>query len=321
MSRPSPVYPGTGSGRSRWIEGLRPPRGGVDLSRPAGAFVEEERAPDGELVPVATLLLSGAECPWRCLMCDLWKQTVPGPTPPGLLVRQIDASLAALPPARWLKLYNAGSFFDRAAVPLRDLPEIAERSRRFERLVVECHPALADERALRFRDLLSPTVLEVAMGLETIHPVVLPRLNKRMTPELFARAAGLLTGHGIDVRAFVLCGLPFAGREESIVWAVRSVEFAFGAGASAVTVIPTRAGNGALDRLAEEGLFRLPDLGMLEEVFARSPLPEGKRLFVDTWDLAPFASCPDCFGPRRDRLEGQNRLQERLPEAVCRSCG
>ena len=333
MTAAAPVYPERGSDRSRWIEGLRPARGPVDLFRPAGAFVEEERAPSGELVTVATLLLAGAECPWRCLMCDLWKQTAPGPTPPGALVRQIDAGLAdlsglvgladgvGLAGARWLKLYNAGSFFDRAAVPPGDLPEIAERARRFERLVVECHPSLAGEGVLRFRDLLGATALEVAMGLETIHPVVLPRLNKRMPPELFERAASFLARNGIAVRAFVLCGLPFTGREESVAWAVRSVTFAFRAGASAVTVIPTRPGNGALDRLEREGLFRLPDLAMLEEVFARSPRPEGCRLFVDTWDLAPFASCPDCFGPRKERLEGQNRLQEPLPAAVCRSCG
>jgi radical SAM enzyme (TIGR01210 family) len=255
-------------------------------------------------------------------MCDLWKQTVQGPTPRGALVAQIDAGLASLPPARWLKLYNAGSFFDRAAVPPGDLPSIAERARRFERLIVECHPSLVGPRALRFRDLLGPTELEVAMGLETIHPGILPKLNKRMTPSGFARAASLLAKAGVDVRAFVLSALPFAGREESILWAKRSIEFAFESGAAVVTVIPTRAGNGALDQLEQSGLFRQPDLRMLEEIsaFGLSLCQGRRRLFVDTWDLARFATCGACFDRRRARLERQNAVQEMLRRASCPGC-
>ena len=325
MTASGGLYPAGGAARTRWIQALRPARGAVDLSRPAGAFVEEERAASGDMVGVATLLLTGAECPWRCLMCDLWQQTVTGPTPPGALVSQIDAGLAALPPARWLKLYNAGSFFDRAAVPPGDLPAIAGRARRFERLIVECHPSLVGENVLRFRELLGPTALEVAMGLETIHPGVLPKLNKRMTPAGFARAAAFLAGAGINVRAFVLAALPFVSREESILWAGRSLEFAFRSGASVVTVIPTRTGNGALDRLEAEGLFRTPDLGMLEEISASGlafvrALGRG-RVLADTWDLARFSTCRACFDVRTARLEAQNRLQADLPRAGCSACG
>ncbi|HEX7580712.1 MAG TPA: radical SAM protein, partial [Thermoanaerobaculia bacterium] len=256
---------------------------------------------------------------------DLWKQTVPGPTPRGALVSQIDARLASLPPARWLKLYNAGSFFDRAAVPPGDLPAIAQRARRFERLIVECHPALVGEGALRFRALLGSTALEVAMGLETIHPAVLPKLNKRMTPARFARAASLLVQAGVDVRAFILCALPFASREESVHWAERSIEFAFGSGASVVTLIPTRSGNGALDLLERNGLFHPPDLGMLEEVSAFGLALSRKsgrgRVFVDTWDLARFGTCRVCFDGRKQRLERQNGLQAVLPRVSCQACG
>jgi radical SAM enzyme (TIGR01210 family) len=296
----------------------------VDTSNAAGAFVEEERSGGGELVAVATLLLAGAECPWRCLMCDLWKQTARGPTPPGALVRQIDAALASLSPARWLKLYNAGSFFDRAAVPPDDLPAIAARARRFERLIVECHPSLVGEGVLRFRDLLGATALEVAMGLETIHPDILPGLNKRMTPAGFARAASSLAGKGVDVRAFVLSALPFAGRDESILWAGRSAEFAFESGARTVTVIQTRTGNGALDALGRRGLFRPPDLRMLEEIAALGlGLASGRRgrFFVDIWDLPRAGACLACFEERRRRLELQNVRQAVLPRVACPACG
>jgi uncharacterized Fe-S cluster-containing MiaB family protein len=82
-----------------------------------------------------------------------------------------------------LKLYNAGSFFDAGAIPTADHPAIAERCRNFPRVVVECHPSLVGERMLPFRDRLGATRLEVAMGLETAHPGVLAKLDKRMTTE------------------------------------------------------------------------------------------------------------------------------------------
>ena len=84
------------------------------------------------------------------------------------------------PRASHLKLYNAGSFFDPRAIPPEEYPAIARLAAPFRRTIVECHPALVGPRCLAFRDLLSGR-LEVAMGLETAHPEVLERLNKRMT--------------------------------------------------------------------------------------------------------------------------------------------
>src|SRR5208337_4826697 len=102
--------------------------------------------------------------------------------------------------------------------------------------------------------------LQVAMGLETIHPEVLPRLNKRMTLADFDRATRFLGQHGIDVRAFLLLRPPFLSEQEGITWAKRSIEYAFDRGVECCVVIPTRAGNGAMDRLQEQGLFCLPRL-------------------------------------------------------------
>lgn len=59
-------------------------------------------------------------------MCDLWTSTLPGDTPRGAIPAQIRAALAELPPARRIKLYNAGSFFDPKAIPPDDDGEIAD---------------------------------------------------------------------------------------------------------------------------------------------------------------------------------------------------
>lgn len=127
------------------------------------------------MADVLTVLLVSRECPWRCVMCDLWKYTVAGPITPGLIPRQLAAALATVAPAprpTRLKLYNGGSFFDPRAVPPADLPAVAGLAAGFDRVIVERHPRLVDPRVLRFRAQLqaaatisSPPVLEVALGL------------------------------------------------------------------------------------------------------------------------------------------------------------
>ena len=75
---------------------------------------------------MATIFLTNRECPWKCLMCDLWKNTLEDSVPPGAIPEQIREALRVLPPARRIKLYNAGSFFDGRAVPPEDHAAIAE---------------------------------------------------------------------------------------------------------------------------------------------------------------------------------------------------
>ena len=211
-------YPETAPERDRWILDRRPNRNTVDPTRPYAFLIEQERAESGEIELVATIFLTNRECPWRCLMCDLWKNTLTVTVPLGAIPAQIDYALRELPDheaARQIKLYNSGSFFDPKAIPVEDYGAIAQRIARFERVIVECHPQLVNDSCLRFRDLL-PGKLEVAMGLETIHPQVLNKLNKRMTLDLFRRAAEFLAKNQIALRVFVLVKPPFLDETEAL---------------------------------------------------------------------------------------------------------
>ncbi len=128
-----------------WIVERRPARNSVDPLRPYLFFAEKERSRNGEIVQVNTNFLTNRECPWRCLMCDLWKNTLTESAPAGAIPAQIEYALARLPKeevssqksevrmttstaalaaktsgavfeARHVKLYNAGSFFDPRAI-------------------------------------------------------------------------------------------------------------------------------------------------------------------------------------------------------------
>ncbi len=296
----------------RWILSQRPDfsehRRSLDPHRAARWMVEEELQADGRLATGLTLFLTNRECPWRCLMCDLWHETTSGKIPRGAVLDQIDGALRQTPPVEWIKLYNAGSFFDAGAIPTTDLPGIARRVQPFRRLIVECHPTLVGPRVVEFRARLETTHLEVALGLESAHPQVLQRLNKGMTVDDFRRAAGFLVEAGIQVRAFVLVKPPFQSDQEALDWALRTTEVAFAAGASVVSLIPTRAGNGALDTLRARGLFTEPKLDLLESVMEKALAKPRGRVFADVWDLERFHQGPD-LPARQARLERANRTQ------------
>src|SRR4030095_100742 len=100
----------------------------------------------------ATIFLTNRECPWRCLMCDLWKNTLEEHVPPGAIPAQIREAVAGRRPAPRAKLYTAGSFFGGGAIPPEDHATIAALVAPFERVVVESHPALVGEDVWRFRD-------------------------------------------------------------------------------------------------------------------------------------------------------------------------
>src|SRR5689334_2038616 len=58
------------------ILAARPGRKEHDPFRPQGFFLEQEYSRAGTVDDVATLLLTNRECPFRCLMCDLWQGTL-----------------------------------------------------------------------------------------------------------------------------------------------------------------------------------------------------------------------------------------------------
>jgi hypothetical protein len=313
------AYPSRAAARAEWIVSRRPPRNAVSAERPYAFFTEDEVGALGAVHRVATIFLTNRECPYRCLMCDLWQNTLETTLPAGAIALQIDVALASLPPATVAKLYNSGSFFDHRAIPPGDYPEIAARLRSFRRVIVECHPALVGPDVARLRDLLHGD-LEVALGLETAHPDVLFRLNKRMTLESYAAAAERLGAMGVASRAFVLVQPPFLAEGEAAEWAVRSAAFAFDHGAGAVSLIPVRAGNGALDALAATGEFSPPRLATLEAAFDDALALGRGRVFADTWDLGRFSRCPACLGARTARLRDMNLSQRWIPRVNCDAC-
>ncbi|HBE67802.1 MAG TPA: radical SAM protein [Planctomycetaceae bacterium] len=305
--------------------------------RPLGVELEAEPIDKfGETCLAGTIFLVGSECRFRCTMCDLWQYTHPGPTPPGALAQQIthglkqlDESLgtkslatsAAQPsiPLRCIKLYNASNFFATTNVPASDLPNIADRVAHFDRVVVENHPTILLPAITDFKERLNGR-LEVALGLETAHPKLLEKLNKAMSLNDFRIACDWLLARDIDVRVFVLLQPPGLDGNSAIDWCLESIRVAEKSGARQVSVIPVRRGNGAIDKLQQNGLFKQPTARSLEVVMQNV---DAFRCIVtaDLWDWQHIrGTCDACSQARKHLLEKTNLTQSPPQLKDCLQC-
>ena len=89
---PAFSYPEEGAARSEWILSARSAvsREVLPASLPAGFLWEDEWQGGNGLMPGLTVFLANRECPWRCLMCDLWRQSTGGRATADDILSQVD---------------------------------------------------------------------------------------------------------------------------------------------------------------------------------------------------------------------------------------
>jgi hypothetical protein len=259
----------------------------LDPDRPYAYLNEREPQRDGSgntrPRSVSTLFLTASTCPIGCTMCDLHRNTLAVATSPGAIVRQIEFAQRQLPAANWIKLYNSGNFFDPRSIPPQDGEAICARCAGYQRVIVENHPRFGNRRHEAIRDSLDGR-LEIAVGLETVQPRWLERMGKRMRRDDFDRYARQLQRCDIDLRVFLIVGVPGITLGESLRWARLSVRHAIAAGARHISLIPARAGHGwagHADRLPEVTPDALTQL--LGAALDDAPPPV--CIAVDLWDL------------------------------------
>ncbi len=303
------------------IRSLRPARRYVNPFQAHGSILEAERRPDGRIEQALTLFAAGAECPFTCSFCDLWQWSVTGPTPAGALATQVEhvlEPLAAPHPDRF-KFYNASNFFDVRAVPLADVSRIAELTQSFSAVTVESHASTIGPAAVAFAQRIAGR-LEIAVGLETIHPVAMGHLNKRLDLPRFDRAAAYLAEHDIDLRVFVLLGAPHVPAADSVEWTLRTVAYAAERGAAIVSIIPVRGGNGEMERLRELGHFTPPTLMDLEAALDASEGVSATVVTADLWDVDRLPACAACRPARVARLTQMNATGVPQARVACATC-
>jgi radical SAM enzyme (TIGR01210 family) len=254
------------------------------LSAEAPYLVLHEPEPDGRgnEVSTTTVFLTASQCPVGCNMCDLHLNTLPGATPSGAIARQIDLAVKDSQ-ASWLKLYNSGNFFDPRSIPPADYREIAARCNRFDRVIVENHPQFGKNRLQKFLELIT-CKFEIAVGLETVQPRWLERLGKQMSRDDFSRYASEINRFGVDLRVFLILGVPGIDVVESVRWTRLSLRHAIACGARHVSIIPARSGHGWGGRANQLPDFSTPLLAEIHEKLLQDS--DGQAVVtVDLWDV------------------------------------
>ena len=168
------------------------------------------------------------------------------------------------------------------------------------------------------------------MGLETIDPNGMKLLNKSMTLDHFQQSVDFLNREGIYVRAFVLLQPLGTMEKEAVDWAVRSCQQAADWGVQRVCLIPTRSGNGFVDKMATEMGWNPPSACQLEDAFEvlvqeRQRKVEAGRsasiFTVDLWDWNSMSGrCGICSKRRYERLEQMNLLQQIVVGGDSKEC-
>ena len=298
-----------------WVASLRPAKRLPPMDRPIAAFVERELLPTGRCVRVGTILLNNRECPYRCVFCGLWQDTIDDTPRPDAVARQVEQALTTFGEIDAVKLYNAGSFFDEQAIPSGDRDRIAALCRSIEWVIVESRPELIDERAVRFANALKGT-LEIAIGLEIADDPILALMNKRMTLGSVRRAGRFLTDHGIALRTFIMVQPPFVSPERAVPAACETARFAHACGARTVTLIRAHATPGAMQWLAHHGYWAPPDPWAVYDA-ARTLIAESSALtLVDRWSLDRDPSCAACTPALDAAFDALNTRQD-LPAVTC----
>ena len=90
----------------KWIISKRGKKNHVDPQKPYAWIVEKERTLSGEIEDTASIFLTNSECPFHCLMCDLWKNTTDDAVPLGAIPNQLQHSLQSSAP-RYLSAHQS----------------------------------------------------------------------------------------------------------------------------------------------------------------------------------------------------------------------
>jgi radical SAM enzyme (TIGR01210 family) len=268
----------------------------------------------------AVIYLMSNGCEWAlksahgCIMCGhLAKQTRnEKPVSAEDYLRQFEEEFEKIDFKKYpiLNLYNNGSFINDNEIDpgaRRGILKKINKNPDIKMLVLETRPEFVTEEKIReIKRIIPNKHVELGVGLEIKDDFYRGIcVNKGFSLERYNVAASIITKE-LNLRTYVLLKPPFLSEGEAIEQAVETVEYAFAAGTTTVSLEACTIQDYTLMKyLYDRGLYSTPWLWSIVEVVKRVKTPG--KLIVGLFKFFPSPSAVP---------NNCNRCNEKIMEAI-----
>lgn len=273
----------------------------------------------------AVMYLMSNGCEWAlkdgngCTMCGhIAKQTrQEEPISVSNYMEQFKSEFESIDFAQYplLNLYNNGSILNEYEVPseaLQKILQIIAEKPEIKMLVLESRPEfITEERMYEIKKLLHDKYVEIAVGLELVDDFLrYICINKGFSLKQYDNAASIATRY-INLRTYVMLKPPFLSEREAIQQAVKTIEYAFKAGSTTVSLEACTVQDYTLVQyLSERKAFQPAWLWSIIEVVRRTAhlgnLIIGLFQFYPSPVHVPY-NCPHCSVQVMEAIKEYNR--------------
>ncbi len=214
-----------------------------------------------------------------------------------------------------LDLYNNGSFLNDNEIPpaaRKGMLKIINRNADIKMLVLETRPEfVTEEKVGEIRQFLPDKHIELGIGLEMKNDFYRGLcINKGFSLHRFDMAAQIIVKH-LNLRTYVLLKPLFLTEKEGIEQAVETIEYAFAAGATTVSLEAcTIQDYTFMKYLYERGLYSTPWLWSIIEVVKRVEKPGNLIIGLFKFFPSPTAvpnNCDRCNDKVMDKIIQYNK--------------
>lgn len=175
-----------------------------------------------------------------------------------------------------LTIYNAGSFINDYEIPPNVQIEICKRVKKhhsIQKLFIESRAEfVTEEKIKRLKNELGEKELIVALGLESQDDTIRNKyICKGLSKETYEKAIRIIKNNGGRVLTYVFIKPIYLKEKGAIEEAIKTAEYAFGAGSDEVAFESAFIQEGTLmEKLYKENKFKPPWLWSIIEVIKRT---------------------------------------------------
>ncbi|NOR84615.1 hypothetical protein GQ473_00710 [archaeon] len=160
-----------------------------------------------------TIIVESGRCSWgKCIYCSFSKKPDVSEASYKRLKDNLDYNLSDDSKIDTLKYFNSGSFLDEKQIPKSFRIYLLEKCNKIgvKNLIFECLPEHVNEKVLKELQKSRKTVhVTFALGLEVADDIVLKKINKGFTVDVYKKTAVLLKKYGFGVRTYLMVNLPY----------------------------------------------------------------------------------------------------------------